>query len=253
MEVSLGIGVSPFIFPKYFHIQVYITEQEQRTWGAAHFNIDKYRLSLTCSDRLSTKPQYVASPLGTLLNSVHQDGTRTTRCRSKDSLRSRTHKRLIPRPGIELSRAWVRDYLSSERGSAPLTSITNSLFDSTQNGVYSGRAGLRSLRRSVHASLSSAVGKNVHFAQKTHSSVQRHETHKLSDLLHRNYSVWAITPLCFSLPTFINFLLVVTSLMWEKIPGSPHVSVLQATESWLGPGNKARLFQPFTSGSLTAG
>ena len=29
-------------------------------------------------------------------------------------------------------------------------------------------------------------------------------------------------------------------LTWEKIPGSPHFSVLQATESWAGPGNEAR-------------
>ena len=29
------------------------------------------------------------------------------------------------------------------------------------------------------------------------------------------------------------------SLTWEKIPGSPRFSVLQATESWVGPGNKA--------------
>ena len=28
-------------------------------------------------------------------------------------------------------------------------------------------------------------------------------------------------------------------LMSEKIPGSPHFSVLQATESWAGPGYKA--------------
>ena len=28
---------------------------------------------------------------------------------------------------------------------------------------------------------------------------------------------------------------------WEKIPGSPRFSILQATESWVGPGNKARL------------
>ena len=29
-------------------------------------------------------------------------------------------------------------------------------------------------------------------------------------------------------------------LTWEKIPGSPHFSVLQATESWAGPGNEAK-------------
>ena len=28
-------------------------------------------------------------------------------------------------------------------------------------------------------------------------------------------------------------------LTWEKIPGSPRFSVLQATESWAGPGNEA--------------
>ena len=91
----------------------------------------------------------------------------------------------------------------------------SSLLDSTQNGVYSGRAGLRSLRRSVPASLSSAVGKNVHFARKSQSSVRRHETHKLSDHLRGNIagtSAWAITLLRFSPPTFINFSLVVTSL-----------------------------------------
>ena len=38
------------------------------------------------------------------------------------------------------------------------------------------------------------------------------ETHKLSDHLRGNYSAWAIAPLCFSPPTFINFSLVVTSL-----------------------------------------
>ena len=117
----------------------------------------------------------------------------------------------------------------------------SSLFDSTQNGVYSGRAGLRSLGRSVPASPSSAVSKNVHFVRKSQSSVRRQETHKLSDHLCGNCSTWAITPLCFSPPTFINFSLVVTSLTWEKIPGSPRFSVLQATESWAGPGNEAIL------------
>ena len=60
-------------------------------------------------------------------------------------------------------------------------------------------------------------------------------------------SAWAITPLCFSPPTFINFSLVVTSLTWEKIPGSPRFSVLQATESWAGPGNKAEVPHQWTS------
>ena len=63
--------------------------------------------------------------------------------------------------------------------------------------------------------------------------------HTNSDHLHGNYRAWAITPLCFSPPTFINFLLVVTSLTWEKIPGSPRFSVLQATKNWVGPGNEA--------------
>ena len=30
-------------------------------------------------------------------------------------------------------------------------------------------------------------------------------------------------------------------LTWEKIPGSPRFSVLQATKSWAGPGNEARV------------
>ena len=42
------------------------------------------------SDGQSTKLQYIASPLGALL-AVHQDGTRTTRRSSKDSLRSQRH------------------------------------------------------------------------------------------------------------------------------------------------------------------
>ena len=56
----------------------------------------------TCSDRLSTKLQYVPSPLGVPLNAVHQDSTRTTRRSSKDGLRSRIHKRLVPQAGTEL-------------------------------------------------------------------------------------------------------------------------------------------------------
>ena len=34
-------------------------------------------------------------------------------------------------------------------------------------------------------------------------------------------------------------------LTWEKIPGSPHFIVLQATESWAGSGNKASKVQWF--------
>ena len=55
-------------------------------------------------------------------------------------------------------------------------------------------------------------------------------------------SACAITPLLFSPPTFVNLSLVVMSLTREKIPGSPHFSVLQVTESWAGPGNEANQF-----------
>ena len=102
-----------------------------------------------------------------------------------------------PREEPEYKTSWVINVV------AHCLPASNSLFDSTQNGVYSERAGLRSLRRSVHASLSSAVGKNVHFVRKSQSSVQRHKTHKLSDHLCGNCSV------CFSPPTFINFSLIV--------------------------------------------
>ena len=34
-------------------------------------------------------------------------------------------------------------------------------------------------------------------------------------------------------------------LTWEKIPGSPHFTVLQATESWAGSGNEASKVQWF--------
>ena len=31
-------------------------------------------------------------------------------------------------------------------------------------------------------------------------------------------------------------------LMWKKIPGFPHFSVLQAMETWVSPGNKANTY-----------
>ena len=36
----------------------------------------------------------------------------------------------------------------------------------------------------------------------------------------------------------------------EKIPGSPHFSVLQATESWAGPGNEATVKNPLPYNAL---
>ena len=50
-----------------------------------------------------------------------------------------------------------------------------------------------------------------------------------------------------------NFLQLADYVMltWEKIPGSPRFSVLQATESWVGPGNEA--MEPSCSWSEASG
>ena len=132
------------------------------------------------------------SPPGALLNAVHQDGTPTTRRSSKltkDSLRPRTHKRLVPRPGTELSRAqggaWVRDYLGNQRGSAPLTeiyitleavSLTQHKMECTGEGQACAHSGHPFMLLSLQPST-----KNVHFARKSQNSLRRHGT--LSDHL----------------------------------------------------------------------
>ena len=89
----------------------------------------------------------------------------------------------------------------------------SSLFDSTQNRVH------------------------VHFAQKS-KAVFEGMKHTNSLTIFAGTSTFAITPLSFSPPTFINFSLVVMSVTWEKIPGSPRFSILQATEAGQGLGTK---------------
>ena len=179
------------------------------------------KLSLTCSDRLSPKLQDVASPLGAPLNAVYQDGTRTTRRSSKDSLRSMTHIRLVPQPGTELSRAqgvaWVRDY---QHGSALLTSITKIYItleaaSSTQYKMEctaEGQACAHSGDPFMLLRLQpSAKTYTLHESRKALFEGMKH---KLSLTILAGTSPWAITPLCFSPPTFINFSLVVTSLTY---------------------------------------
>ena len=50
--------------------------------------------------------------------------------------------------------------------------------------------------------------------------------HKLSDHLRGNYSTWAITLLCFSPRTFINFSLVVTSSREKRYQALPASEVI---------------------------
>ena len=52
-------------------------------------------------------------------------------------------------------------------------------------------------------------------------------------------SAWAITLLSVSQPSFVIVSLVVTSLTWEKIPGSPCFFCSASDWSWEGPGNEA--------------
>ena len=92
-----------------------------------------------------------------------------------------------------------------------------SLFDSTQNRVH------------------------VHFAQKSKALFEGMK-HTNSLTIFAGTSTFAITPLSFNPPTFINFSLVVMSVTWEKIPGSPRFSVLQATEAGQGLGMKLSVY-----------
>jgi len=47
--------------------------------------------------------------------------------------------------------------------------------------------------------------------------------------------------LCFFVPIFFLSFIEYVMLMWEKIVGSPHFYVLQATKSWMGPRDGAIL------------
>ena len=136
---------------------------------------------------------------------------------AQDSLWSQTHKRLVPQPGTELSRAqggaWVRDYLNNQCASAPLTSITKmyitleaaSLTQHKMECTAEGQACAHSGDPFMLLCLQPlAKTYTLHGSRKALFEGMKH---KLSGT-----NAWAITPLCFSPPTFINFLLVVTSL-----------------------------------------
>lgn len=88
----------------------------------------------------------------------------------------------------------------------------SSLFDSTRNGLFSGRASCQACAHSIRSHLPIFGHRQKYVARKSKGSA-RNLKHKLSDHLRGNLagtSAWAITPLRISPPTFIKFSSVLT-------------------------------------------
>ena len=70
-----------------------------------------------------------------------------------------------------------------------------------------------------------------------------YHTYELAGMTVIHTKCWTCSWLWIFAFSFWIFLPLVDHVMltWEKIPDSPHFSILQATKSWAGPGNEATI------------